>query len=589
MRTMAAFASDGLDGLHQSLAPSTTEGTDTTVSVDHVDDPFRLLAILNPMLASLLDDLAAVAGPSPVRAVLLALLTEDLARTIGRAQIIAAGMLEDSDAHTLKEEPLTQVHRIHTHLNEFIEGEIALPADQRYSPGTKMLFKNGTDVAKDQLHLSHAQAKQRITTRDLLVPRRGFNGATIEPRFGRLATVFRDGTADPQQIANAARRMANLQPGIAAQPNPQETAARVEEQVAESLVARNQSGTGQLFKLIEAQLDAGALERSEAQMEANFGLQYKGKQIRGFIWEICTGVEGHELLTSVSDQLANPHSQFGIPVDVVTASDKEPTATAQPELPIPDFGDAPDAPAPIAAWAIDPNTPPDQIPVEGFTNIAKTDPGLIEPPGPVPLPGESLAEARQREKGRSLLQYFLDSVLRFSDGESDRTLPKPPTLEMIVTIPLDTLIGTSDQPGVTSHNHLVSPGFARKLAATANVIPAVLGTASQPLDLGRKQRFFSRAQRRAMLLRDKGCINPGCTMAARRCEANHIQPWYLGGESNLSNSALLCATCHASFHAGHFKIVVIDSIPYVLQNRALDPEQQPRRNWIFHPKAATAA
>src|SRR5690606_33288385 len=104
-------------------------------------------------------------------------------------------------------------------------------------------------------------------------------------------------------------------------------------------------------------------------------------------------------------------SQFGIPVDVATASDKEPTATVQPELPIPDFGDAPDAPAPIPAWAIDPNTPPDQIPVEGFTNIAETDPGLIEPPGPVPLPGESLAEARQREKGRSLLQYFLDSVL----------------------------------------------------------------------------------------------------------------------------------------------------------------------------------
>ena len=92
-----------------------------------------------------------------------------------------------------------------------------------------------------------------------------------------------------------------------------------------------------------------------------------------------------------------------------------------------------------------------------------------------------------------------------------------------------------------------------------------------------------------MRIRDKGSINPGCTMASHRCEANHIKPWYLDGETNLANGALLCPICHASFHAGHFKIIVVDSIPYVLQSTARDPEQRLRRNWIFHPEAEAAA
>lgn len=160
-----------------------------------------------------------------------------------------------------------------------------------------------------------------------------------------------------------------------------------------------------------------------------------------------------------------------------------------------------------------------------------------------------------------------------------------PNIDLIVTISWDSLIGKLNDPGISNHGHLVSAAYARRLACVANVLPAVLGTESQPLDLGRTQRFFSRAQRRAMALRDRGCINPGCTMAAHRCEANHIQPWYLGGETDLSNGALLCPICHASFHAGHFKIVVLKSIPYVLQNKAVDPEQRLRRNWFFHPQS----
>src|SRR6266508_3608335 len=57
----------------------------------------------------------------------------------------------------------------------------------------------------------------------------------------------------------------------------------------------------------------------------------------------------------------------------------------------------------------------------------------------------------------------------------------------------------------------VTAETARRLACDATVIPAVLGSAGEPLDLGRAARLVSTAQRRALVLRDQGCRFPGCT------------------------------------------------------------------------------
>ncbi|WP_411733098.1 HNH endonuclease [Paeniglutamicibacter sp.] len=589
MDSLAALTTAGLAALLPALAPS-TEDPDDAASATPVDDKLRLLALLNPVVKLLIDDIAVEVGSSAVRAVLLALLTEDLARTTGRAQIVAAGKVEETDAHTLCEEPLEELHELHGRLEDFVSGAIALPADERHRPGTKMLFRDATGILKDRLSLSFSQAKHRLVSRDLLLPHAGFNGATIAPRFELLGKVFTDGTADPLRVEGTARRLLTLQPGIDAQGNPEQTSARIEREVAESLVARNQSGTDQLLKHLSAQLDATALERSEAQMEDHFGMRFQSKTARGFIWEICTGVEGHELLTTLADQLANPHSAFG--GGTASADNTVPSAAQdsgeQPALPgFSASSSSPDADT-IPSWAIDPAIPLDQRPRAGFTDLGQPAATGTQGPGIQVPPGESLAEARERLKARNLLQAFFDTM-RFAisrDRDAEPGLPARPNIEMIVTISWDSLVGKLNDPGITTHGHLVSAGYARRLACVSNVIPAVLGTESQPLDLGRTQRFFSRAQRRAMALRDRGCINPGCTMAAHRCEANHIEPWYRGGKTNLSNGALLCPICHASFHAGHFKIMVVNSIPYVLQSKALDPEQRLRRNWIFHPQSA---
>ena len=89
----------------------------------------------------------------------------------------------------------------------------------------------------------------------------------------------------------------------------------------------------------------------------------------------------------------------------------------------------------------------------------------------------------------------------------------------------------------------ISASVARMLAADAEIIPVVLGGRSQPLDLGTGRRYFSRAQRRAMVIRDGGCVGPACDAPPGWCDGAHIRPAGYGPTS-LENGVLLCWRCH---------------------------------------------
>ena len=51
----------------------------------------------------------------------------------------------------------------------------------------------------------------------------------------------------------------------------------------------------------------------------------------------------------------------------------------------------------------------------------------------------------------------------------------------------------------------------RRIACDAMIIPVVLGSGSEILDVGRARRLFTPGLLQAMRLRDKGCTIVGCT------------------------------------------------------------------------------
>jgi hypothetical protein len=65
-----------------------------------------------------------------------------------------------------------------------------------------------------------------------------------------------------------------------------------------------------------------------------------------------------------------------------------------------------------------------------------------------------------------------------------------------------------------------------------------------PLDVGRTQRTATAAQRRALAVRDGGCIIPGCPIPAEACQTHHLVEWAEGGATSVENMALLCWAHH---------------------------------------------
>jgi hypothetical protein len=93
-----------------------------------------------------------------------------------------------------------------------------------------------------------------------------------------------------------------------------------------------------------------------------------------------------------------------------------------------------------------------------------------------------------------------------------------------------------------------------RLACDAAVARVVMRGESEVLDLGRRRRVVSPALRRAIVLRDRGCVFPGCRRDARWCDVHHCVPWELGGATDLANCLLLCRRHHVLCHEGRWRI-----------------------------------
>ena len=119
---------------------------------------------------------------------------------------------------------------------------------------------------------------------------------------------------------------------------------------------------------------------------------------------------------------------------------------------------------------------------------------------------------------------------------------------VVVTMTLAQLLGESNAAAVLDTGEHITASQARRLACEAGIIPAVLGGAGQPLDLGRKARFHTEPQRTAIALRDRACTAQGCDAPPGLCHVHHDHPWSAGGATSVATGRLLCPHHHARAH-----------------------------------------
>lgn len=163
-----------------------------------------------------------------------------------------------------------------------------------------------------------------------------------------------------------------------------------------------------------------------------------------------------------------------------------------------------------------------------------------------------------------------------------------PPVTVTVTVTLEELRAGLSRAGRLETGATLDAATLRRLACDAVVVPAVLGGASEVLDLGRGTRVWNRAQRRAAALRDAGCVAPGCDRPPSACQVHHAWHWSEGGPTDLANAALLCGFHHRMVHRQGWAVVLAASgFPQLVPAAAVDPQRRPRQHHRFRLRLLT--
>jgi hypothetical protein len=158
--------------------------------------------------------------------------------------------------------------------------------------------------------------------------------------------------------------------------------------------------------------------------------------------------------------------------------------------------------------------------------------------------------SRSRDDARTVAQKRADALVEicrdFLDhGDPPTTGGEKPHVSLIVD--LERLTDGSGRSEFDDGT-VITRRDALRVVCDASVSRIVTNGPSEVLDVGRRTRTVTTAQRRALTIRDRGCTAPGCDRPSRWCDVHHIEPWALGGPTDLDNLTLLCRRHHRLIH-----------------------------------------
>ncbi|MGY1590609.1 DUF222 domain-containing protein [Geodermatophilus sp. SYSU D00708] len=156
---------------------------------------------------------------------------------------------------------------------------------------------------------------------------------------------------------------------------------------------------------------------------------------------------------------------------------------------------------------------------------------------------------------RSRGQQLADALVQLCDNAlATGGLPqlrghKP---QVLVQIGIEDLVDPATAPGAGTlgSGAVISAARARWLACDGQLTRIVLGPDGRPLDYGRTLRLVPPHLRRAVEVRDGGCVFAGCGAPTWWCDVHHVLEWIHGGHTSLDNSAPLCERHHTKVHHG---------------------------------------
>ena len=198
----------------------------------------------------------------------------------------------------------------------------------------------------------------------------------------------------------------------------------------------------------------------------------------------------------------------------------------------------------------------------------------------VPRFEDTLDDSDLPDPALSVAQLGADAVVdlaRHGIACTNTVVPIPATT-VVVRMSIESLLEGTGLAEIDGSLSTIPADVARRMAADAHIIPAVLGGPSEVLDWGYRRRLFSQAQRLALAERDGGCAWGDCNRPPSYTQAHHIRWWKAhAGPTDLANGVLLCSKHHHAIHDHGWSVEVRDNVPWFIPPSTVDATRRPRR------------
>jgi hypothetical protein len=128
--------------------------------------------------------------------------------------------------------------------------------------------------------------------------------------------------------------------------------------------------------------------------------------------------------------------------------------------------------------------------------------------------------------------------------------------EVIVSVPLLSLLGQSDEPATLEGYGPIDLETARSIAGRATSFVRILThpETGVTLSVGRKRYKVPKDLKTWLRVRDGTCRFPNCNRQAKRCDIDHSREWQDFGETAHDNLAHLCRSHHTVKGSGKWKV-----------------------------------
>ncbi len=496
-------------------------------------------------------------------------------RAIAYAQLLITRRADAAEVHRLDPTTAQQIDQLVAQPGPLAAGSAGIPPEelrQGMAP-----HRNTQAYMQAHLHISTSEARRRINGSKLLVaaPAAGTDQAPPAPRYPILATAASDGSADVANLASMAGQLESMQPRIKTRPDAENVNTAIEDSLAHEARTGDPKTCGQAMRDWGGFLAENGTPISDEEICARRGVFFRGFRDGSDEYLLRCDPMDSEALLSYCEAWTNPRSAKTPPRSASTV----PPNPAPGETPAETVSGTPTfspAGVPAPEWAR-PTGAPDHA-----VALSELSCGL-PPEGSGP---EFLQEQYPRTGPQLLLDAVIAAITGVLNGtELSETGGMRPRIGVLIGY--RSLLGQCEDAGLTEHNRPISAANIRRLACDGDILPALMGDDGQVLDVGREVRGFTKSQRRAIAIRDRGCIIPGCKHPAATSECHHVIPWQEGGPTSVDNASLLCEYHHAQVHAGLISLRSINGVPYVT---AIDgqPPWPPRRNLYWHPELRTA-